>query len=147
MAPDTRTFIQKLVSRSYSRHEVRYAGLNVWSRISVPTYQDAGWLSDNWLAEWRDAKRTTARDDVHQFDGVFTIYSYNTPIAWYDPERSEWVVPNVRYSASTGRHQAYVRRALDHYREEPIVPANYRDAAHIRGNVPGIIRDANGRII
>ena len=37
-----------------------------------------------------------------------TIYSYGTPIAWYDREHGEWVVPDVRYSVTTGRQQSYV---------------------------------------
>lgn len=36
------------------------------------------------------------------------IYSYATPIAWYDAELGDWVVPDVRYSVTTGRQQSYV---------------------------------------
>lgn len=34
------------------------------------------------------------------------IYSYSTPIAWLDA--GEWIVPNVRYSITTGKHQSYL---------------------------------------
>lgn len=34
------------------------------------------------------------------------IYSYNTPIAWLDA--GEWIVPDVSYSATTGKHQSYL---------------------------------------
>lgn len=34
------------------------------------------------------------------------IYSYNTPIAWLDA--GQWIVPQVRYSATTGKHQSYL---------------------------------------
>ena len=34
---------------------------------------------------------------------VQVIYSYGTPIAWLDA--GAWVVPDVRYSVTTGRHQ------------------------------------------
>lgn len=35
------------------------------------------------------------------------IYSYSTPIAWLDA--GQWVVPDVRYSNTTGKHQSYLR--------------------------------------
>ena len=35
------------------------------------------------------------------------IYSYDTPIAWLDA--GEWIYPLVRYTATTGKHQSYVR--------------------------------------
>lgn len=34
------------------------------------------------------------------------IYSYNTPIAWLDA--GQWIVPQVSYSATTGKHQSYL---------------------------------------
>ena len=34
------------------------------------------------------------------------IYSYSTPIAWLDA--GEWIVPDVRYSVTTGKHQSYL---------------------------------------
>lgn len=37
----------------------------------------------------------------------FVIYSYQTPIAWKTVD-GEWVVPNVRYSRTTTRHQSYL---------------------------------------
>ena len=37
---------------------------------------------------------------------VQVIYSYGTPIAWLDA--GAWVVPDVRYSVTTGKHQGYL---------------------------------------
>lgn len=37
---------------------------------------------------------------------VQVIYSYNTPIAWLDA--GLWIVPSVRYSVTTQRHQGYL---------------------------------------
>lgn len=36
------------------------------------------------------------------------IYSYGTPIAWFDREHGVWVKPDVSYSMTTGRQQSYV---------------------------------------
>ena len=37
---------------------------------------------------------------------VQVIYSYSTPIAWLDA--GAWIIPDVRYSATTGKHQGYL---------------------------------------
>lgn len=36
---------------------------------------------------------------------IQTVYSYRTPIAWFDMEFKKWVVPNVSYSVTTSKHQ------------------------------------------
>lgn len=38
------------------------------------------------------------------------IYSYGTPIAWRDS--GEWIIPAVRYSTTTAKHQGYLGRGL-----------------------------------
>ena len=54
----------------------------------------------------------------HGTDADFTVYSYNTPIAWRQPQHDiedspvGWTVPTQRHSNSTNRHQSAVRRAL-----------------------------------
>lgn len=37
---------------------------------------------------------------------VQVIYSYSTPIAWLDA--GQWIVPDVSYSPTTGKHQSYL---------------------------------------
>ncbi len=41
----------------------------------------------------------------------YIVYSYGTPIAWHRADAG-WTVPDVRYSATTSRHQGVVRRAV-----------------------------------
>lgn len=36
------------------------------------------------------------------------VYSYGTPIAWFDREHEVWVKPDVKYSATSGKHQSYL---------------------------------------
>jgi hypothetical protein len=43
-------------------------------------------------------------------DDFYAVYSYATPIAWY--AHGTWVIPEVKYSVTTSRHQAQVRRAV-----------------------------------
>lgn len=39
---------------------------------------------------------------------TYTVFSYSTPIAWYTPECGGWVIPDVKYSATTSKHQGVV---------------------------------------
>lgn len=41
----------------------------------------------------------------------YVVHSYSTPIAWH--ANGTWVVPDVKYSRTTARHQNIVRRGLD----------------------------------
>jgi hypothetical protein len=60
-----------------------------------------GRLEGNVLAMWRE--------DKPQVD--YVIYSYATPIAWHRSD-GNWVVPDVKYSNTTTRHQSFVTVAL-----------------------------------
>lgn len=42
---------------------------------------------------------------------AYVVYSYNTPIAWWDATTG-WVIPDVKYSPTTSRHQSIVRLAV-----------------------------------
>lgn len=47
----------------------------------------------------------------------YIVWSYATPIAWHVPNDGDgdderWVIPYVKYSATTTRHQNLVRTAL-----------------------------------
>lgn len=42
----------------------------------------------------------------------YVVYSYDTPIAWQNRDRT-WTVPDVRYSRTTTAHQHAIRVALD----------------------------------
>ncbi len=47
----------------------------------------------------------------------YFVYSYRTPIAWHDKECG-WVIPNIRYSNTTSRHQSAIRAAVRDYVED-----------------------------
>lgn len=62
------------------------------------------------LGELPEPFRTIYKDDQRR--GIlYTVVSYETPIAWLTVEG--WKVPGVRYSQTTGRHQSAVRYALN----------------------------------
>ena len=44
-------------------------------------------------------------------DADYVIYSYQTPIAWRT--QGQWHTPNVKYSATTSRHQSTIFTAID----------------------------------
>lgn len=43
-----------------------------------------------------------------------TVYSYGTPIAWYDRQHNVWVVPAVSYSVTTAKHQGSLYQLGDY---------------------------------
>ena len=49
-------------------------------------------------AEHRDAARAA----------TYVVYSFSTPIAWRNAA-GEWTCPDVRYSATTTKHQGFIR--------------------------------------
>ncbi len=54
-------------------------------------------------AEWRELYRASRID--------FVVWSYVTPIAWRLADGT-WIVPAVRYSVTTSKHQGIVRRTV-----------------------------------
>ncbi|WP_263729978.1 hypothetical protein [Cellulomonas sp. SG140] len=81
-----------LASNLTGRHET-YAG---------PT----GILPEPWRTEYREALQR-ARDTHQDF---YVVRSYATPIAWR-VGTEDAVIPDVRYSSSTSRHQSAIRLA------------------------------------
>lgn len=41
---------------------------------------------------------------------IYAVYSYDTPIAWYGLRG--WVIPAVKYSRTTTKHQSAIERLL-----------------------------------
>lgn len=54
------------------------------------------------------------------------FYSYGTPIAWTRGDGGAWVVPAVRYSVTTSKHQNTMRQALSLVSPEPLVRLDER---------------------
>lgn len=71
----------------------------MWATIRPSMF---GRLPDQWHLKFEQSKPT------------YVVMSYSTPIAWWG--LLGWVVPDVRYSVTTSKHQGVVRRALE--REE-----------------------------
>jgi hypothetical protein len=51
------------------------------------------------------------RESVEGGQDRYVVYSYGTPIAWFD-DLSGWIVPEEKYSRTTSRHQGVVRRSV-----------------------------------
>lgn len=63
-----------------------------------------GRLPDEWRAVWHEDKNAI----------IYAIWSYDTPIAWrtYRNGKARWIMPPVKYSVTTSKHQGKVRTAL-----------------------------------
>lgn len=60
--------------------------------------------------EWADG----LQDAIHDGRVLYIVWSYETPIAWFvrsaiNAQRSGWVMPDVRYSVTTSKHQSVAR--------------------------------------
>ena len=84
-----------IVEAIYNR-EAFQAG-NLWAEST--DYWPIGELPDRWIAR------------IVNDSPSYIVFSYRTPIAWWS-ELNGWVVPDVRYSVTTSRHQGFVRRAV-----------------------------------
>ena len=73
---------------------------SMWSKSTPEGIRRGGWSSG-------ELPRKLAQI-MRERDGsiVQVIYSYSTPIAWLDA--GQWIVPDVSYSATTGKHQSYL---------------------------------------
>lgn len=64
-------------------------------------FPSLGYLPDEYAV-----KILTDRDGAGA-RGLYVVYSYSTPIAWFDGET--WTIPPIKYSPTTSRHQNIVR--------------------------------------
>lgn len=72
----------------------------------------AGFLPEPHRSAFHAASpRYGTRPGERDTDVLYVVFSYETPIAWFTVEDG-WVVPAVKYSRTTSRHQGVVRRAL-----------------------------------
>jgi len=105
---DTRGQIYKAIMAGVEFETGAMAGERIVEGLAL-----AGSLSEKW--------RKVYRQDYPDY----VIYSYDTPIAWHVPNDGDdggerWVVPEVRYSPTTSRHQNLVRTALIFNQTEPL---------------------------
>ena len=97
------SYVSRAEAPDYFTHLKPFKGNSLtgqrWNRLlNLPHYTELP-------AEYRAQFRKDAP--------LYVIFSYDTPIAWYG--ELGWVVPNVKYSVTTSRHQGIVRRALTNY--------------------------------
>jgi hypothetical protein len=84
----------------YISNRTYFKGSNLYGIVQPPLdfYEPAiGRLPHNWINELKGSD--------------YIVYSYGTPIAWF--KNGEWLVPNLKYSQTTSRHQSLVRRAIN----------------------------------
>lgn len=79
-------------------------------------FTTSGALRGGAPGSWPEHGRLPAGHKAALVDSVaagtvdYVVWSYGTPIAWHRTDTG-WTIPDVRYSATTSRHQGEVRRA------------------------------------
>lgn len=70
-----------------------------------------GWVHTGYLPDEERAILAHVLDDAKRFhEATYVVFSYGTPIAWGMAGR-DLDIPDVKYSATSSRHQSLVRRA------------------------------------
>lgn len=93
----TRDIIDNSVQNRTEFHRGNVSGK--WSKKGEHLYM--GWLPLFW--------RNILKKDIQDND-VYVLYSYQTPMAWYNGDI--WVIPDEKYSVSTTTHQGAFRTAI-----------------------------------
>ena len=69
---------------------------------TLETFRNAG---DTMRASWNGWGRGRLPRWATVPTNAYVVYSYATPIGWFDLVTGRWSVPAVNYSATTSRHQ------------------------------------------
>ena len=85
---------------------------------TVGNASQLGRLPDEWRAVWSDAVKSAT--NKHGDNPMFAVWSYGTPIAWHTVTDG-WVVPDVRYSVTTSKHQGQARVAAANSPDSPYI--------------------------
>lgn len=95
---------QEELSEVLLNHEDFLAGLTLCGRSKPMSNKDYGQLPRHFLGSFIGAD--------------YAIWSFDTPIAWYNPRAEAWEMPSVRYCGFTAKHQSKIRITLRLLREE-----------------------------
>ena len=88
---------------AYITNRIGFIGSNFFSIVQAPDHNPNDFRTYGYLD-------TLLIAELNKDEPSYIIYSYNTPIAWYG--KVGWVIPSVKYSSTTSRHQSLVRRAI-----------------------------------
>lgn len=97
----------KRINMRTAKDELRYMEpFQTWGNLSAVagSVSNTGQMPDDWAQAYRAA---------HEADAIaYTVLSFETPIAWVTDRTDTVVVPGVKYSVTTSKHQNYARAAL-----------------------------------
>jgi len=86
------------------RDAEHYIAQRLEFRASALEGKDGGALSSSHRLSQAEANLFINTPEID-----YTVYSYNTPIAWHSPKG--WHIVEQKFSNTTSRHQSRVRRA------------------------------------
>jgi hypothetical protein len=87
------------------RDAEHYIAQRLEFRASALEGKDGGALSSSHRLSQAEANLFINTSEID-----YTVYSYNTPIAWHSPKG--WHIVEQKFSSTTSRHQSRVRRAV-----------------------------------
>lgn len=125
--------IHRCANRDIPLFANRYENAEGYGNMSTQTYRGTRGFLPRRLASIYWNKNNINR----------TVFSYSTPIAWFDSEFNAWFIPVVSYSVTTAKHQGYLWR-LNGTRH--FIPADISLEEYIRVGQGKMIFTGNGTI-
>lgn len=104
---DAAAFIAQRAEFTSHTGSFRGTGINSYAGLQA----GPGVMPEPHRSTFRAARPVDHRPGLADGDVLYVVFSYATPIAWYT-RADGWVIPPVKYSATTSRHQSIVRRAI-----------------------------------
>lgn len=100
-------------------------GIDFKTSGALSGYRAADLGDDDWTAANLPLGQLPEEYRASYAAAIYVVESYSTPIAWRLPNRMTgeddstqvWVMPNVKYSVTTSRHQNKIRVALNSFAE------------------------------
>ena len=84
-------------------NRVNFIGSNFMGQVQAPDHNPNDFRTYGYL----DVNNIAL---LNKDEPSYLVYSYATPIAWFG--KVGWVLPAVKYSPTTSKHQSIVRRAI-----------------------------------
>ncbi len=103
MSTKIRTTTRTAAPAIAARQPFATSGALVGEFLTAGSASHLGRLPDEHRAKFAEAVKKHKRD-------LYVIWSYGTPIGWAGPGES-LTIPDVKYSATTTKHQGNLRRA------------------------------------
>lgn len=91
--------------------------------------------AESWRLDFGQLPREYA-EEIKSEHVVYIVFSYQTPIMWFDSETGKWRFPRVTYSRTTSKHQSIAEYAIKFWDGEKWNIPDHFDDSGVPAEVP-----------